>query len=52
MTIVCNLDDKVIAFTMLPLRYGSVLTNIILIAAALRLSIDSMVWVSAELFQN
>ena len=43
--------NKVIAFIMLPLRYGSVLTNIIFITV-LRLSVDRMVWVSTELFLN
>ena len=35
-------DYQVIAFIMLPLRYGSVLANIILITV-LRLSVDPMV---------
>ena len=42
-------DYQVIALNMLPLRYGSMLTNIILISV-LRLSVDPMVWVSTELF--
>ena len=40
---------KAITIIMLPLRYGSVLTNIILITV-LRLSMDPMVWVSSEWF--
>ena len=35
-------DYQVIAFIMLPLRYGSVLANIVLITV-LRLSVDPMV---------
>ena len=42
-------DYQVIAFIMLPLRYGSVPAIIILITV-LRLSVDPMVWVSSELF--
>ena len=42
-------DYQVIVFIMLPLPYGSVLANIILITV-LRVSVDPMVWVSTELF--